>query len=126
MAAAISAGASGFASEQLRVRVAERNADRAEAEARALRRQAASAQQAADVAQEGARNLKVRADQAQGEAGLARQNLSSLTASQQLSQGFENIRSQIAEGFAALDAPAPAPTVNAEGQTTGTLINVTA
>ncbi|MBI2305723.1 MAG: hypothetical protein HYU78_00305 [Rhodocyclales bacterium] len=114
-----------FISQQLRTQQAQRRAEQADAVARALRAQASSAQQAADQAQENARNLKVRSDQAQGEAGSARQAVSSLESLSRVDRSFQSIREGIATGLAAIDA-APAPVVNAEGQTTGTLVNVTA
>lgn len=112
-------------SQQLRTQQAQHRAEQAETAARALRAQARGAQQAADQAQENARNLKVRSDQAQGEAGAARQAVVSLESLGRVDSGLQSIREGIAEGLAALDA-APAPVVNADGQTTGTLINVTA
>lgn len=126
MATAISASGSAisFGTDQLRVQQAKRNADQAEAAARALRRAATSAQQAADSAQEDARALQVRSNQAQVDAGQARQQVTSLQSVRTVQEGFETVRSQIAEGLKSLDAPAP--TVNAEGQTTGMLVNVTA
>ncbi len=119
---------SGFVTQQLRTQQAERAAEQAEANAQALRRQASAAQQAADRAQADARNLKVRSDQAQSEAGSARQAVVSLESLGELEQGFDALRQGIADGLAALTevAVAAAPVVNAEGQTTGTLINVTA
>ena len=118
------AGAISFGTDQLRVQQAKRNADQAEASARSLRRAATSAQQAADATQESARTLQVRSDQAQVDAGQARQQVTSLQSVRTLQQGFDTVRTQIAEGLKSLDAPAPV--VNAEGQTTGTLVNVTA
>lgn len=121
-----SGAVSGFVSEQLRVQLAQRNADQAEAAARALRRQAADAQLEAEVAQEGARTLKVRSNQADGEAGQARLAVSSLESVGKLQSGLTAVRTQVADTLKAIDAPAPTPAVNAEGQTTGTLVNVTA
>jgi hypothetical protein len=63
---------------QLRVQQAQQNAQRAEAEARALVASARAAQSNADRAQEGARSLKVQADQAQGDASQARQGVDAL------------------------------------------------
>lgn len=123
-AIALTGSTAGFVTEQLRIQQAQRNADQAEAAARALRREATSAQREADNAQESARSLKVRSDQAQSDAGEARQQVTSLAQVQTVQQGFETLRTQIAEGLQSLDAPAP--TVNAEGQTTGVLVNVTA
>ncbi len=122
---AATGSAAGFISAQLRVQQAERNADQAEASARVLRRAASNAQREADSAQESARMLKVRSDQAQSNAGLARQQVTSMTQLQSVQQGFEAIRTQVADSLSSLDAAA-APTVNAEGQTTGVLLNVTA
>lgn len=123
MAAAIGASSSafGFATDQLRVQQAKRNAEQAEAAANALQRQAAGAQRQADAAQENARSLKVRSDRAQGDAGQARQQVSSLQSVQGLQQQFSTIRTQISEGLAALDTPSVS--INAEGQATGTLVN---
>ena len=127
MAVSTITGGAGFVSEQLRVQLAKRNAEQAEVTARSLSRQAAVAQQAADVAQEGARVLQVRSDQAQSNAGQARQQVTTLQSVQTLKQELSTTYSQIAAGLAVLDAPpAPSPSVNAEGQTTGTVVNVTA
>ena len=114
--------------QQLRLQQAQRNADQAEVSARSLRQQARVAQQSADRAQEGARSVKVQADQAQSNAGSARQQLISLESVSQLQTGFDTARQQIAQGLTSLDQPAPvvAPVVNADGQATGTLVNVTA
>ncbi|MCP5268881.1 MAG: hypothetical protein H6943_07580 [Zoogloeaceae bacterium] len=121
--------ASALGTQQLRVQQAQRSAEQAEASARALRQQASVAQREADRAQEGARNLQVSADSAEGRAGLARQQLVSAESLGQVRQGFDAIRGQISEGLKGLDAPvapAAAPVINSEGQTTGTLVNVTA
>lgn len=120
-----SQSAGGFIAQELRTQQAQRRAEQAEANARALQAQARGAQLEADQAQESARNLKVRSDQAQGEVGAARQALASLGSLARVDAGFQSIREGIADGLASLDA-APVPVVNAEGQTTGTLINVTA
>ncbi|MFA7292699.1 MAG: hypothetical protein WC023_10680 [Rhodocyclaceae bacterium] len=129
---AISAGSSssvsGLVSQQLRLQQAERSANQAEASARALRRQAQVAQQSADRAQEGARSVKVQADQAQVNAGSAQQQLVSLKSINQLQSGFDTVRQQISLSLESLDVSAStaAPVINADGQATGTLLNVTA
>lgn len=117
-----SGSATGFVVEQLRVQQAKRNAEQTEAAARSLQRQASAAQREAVAAQEGARSLQVQSDQAQSEAGQARQQVASLAAVQTVQEGFQTIRTQIAASVKALDAPAPS--INAEGQTTGTVVNV--
>lgn len=114
------------ASQQWRVQQAQQGAQQAEAEARALRRQASSAQREADRADENARDLKVRSDQADSRAGNARQAIASVDSLEKVDSGFNALREGIAEGLAAIDSPAPVPVINAEGQTTGTTINVTA
>lgn len=115
----------GFVMQQLRTQQAERTAEQAEANARTLRRQASAAQQEADTAQENARDLKVRSDLAQGEVGSARQAVASLAALDEVGRGFDTLRRSVADAQAAPTLP-PAPVVNAEGQTTGTVVNVTA
>lgn len=113
-------------SQQMRTQQAQRTADQAEAAARALRQRAASAQQAADQAQESARNLKVQADQADTRAGSARQAVVSVDSLSRVETSFNSLREGIA---AALAVPATTPAegvANAEGQITGTLIDVTA
>lgn len=111
------------ASQQWRVQQAQQGAEQAEAEARALRRQAGAAQREAERADENARELKVRSDQADSRAGSARQAVDSVSS-------LVSLRDGIAEGLASIDsstaAPAPVPVINAEGQKTGTTINVTA
>jgi hypothetical protein len=104
------------------VQQAKRNAEQAESTARALQQQASAAQREAAHAQEGARSLQVQSDQAQSTAGQARQQVASLSAVQTVQDGFQTLRTQIAAGVKALDAAVPS--VNAEGQTTGTLVNV--
>lgn len=116
----------GFVSQQLRVQQAERNADQAEASARALLQAASVAQRNADRAQEGARELQVQAGQADAAVGTARQQVATVASATKLQSGFETIRGQISQALKSFDQPAAAPVVNAEGQTTGTLVNVTA
>lgn len=118
---------SSLISQQVRVQQAERKADQAEASARSLRQAAAAAQRNADRAEEKARVLEVRSDQADFAVGSARQQATSVASAIELQGSFDSIRQQIAAGLESLDAPtATAPVVNAEGQTTGTLVNVTA
>lgn len=120
-----SSSTSGLLTERLRVQQAQRTAEQAETTARALSRQATAAQREADLAQEDARTLKVRSDQAQSNAGQARQQVVSLESVKTVQQGIDSIRSQIATTLQSQDTP-PAASINAEGQTTGTLVNVTA
>jgi len=121
-------GAFGQATAQLAVQQAQRAADRAESAARRLRADATTAQHSADREQERARELQVRSSQAESEVGSARQRVSSLTAADRLQSDFGSLRENIADALVGLDQPAPAsaPVLNAEGQTTGTLVSVTA
>jgi len=113
---------------QLQLRQAQSEADRAEQNARALRARAQTAEREAVRAQEGARALRVESDQAQERAGLARQDVSALRSLQGAVEDIGALRQQISflrEGGQATAAPAQ-PIVNAEGQTTGTVVNTTA
>jgi hypothetical protein len=121
-----SQSASDALAQQLRVQQVKRSADQAEATARALRQQAGDAQQSADRARENARSLTVEADKAQGKAGTARQQLASLSSVTEVQEGISALREKVSSVIQAIDAPTPAPVVNAEGQTTGTVVNVTA
>ena len=116
---------------QLQQQQAQRNADQAEQKARALQDKARDAQSVADQAQENARSIKVRSDQAQGDANDARQGLVSPKSLEQVQSGFNELRDQIRKVISPTDGPEAAsgnaaPVVNSSGQTTGTLVNVTA
>lgn len=114
-----------FVMQQLRTQQVERTAEQAEANARTLRREAASAQQEADAARENARDLKVRSDRAESQAGSARQAVVSQAELSKVGRSFEALGRSVASSSPE-PTPTPAPQVNAEGQTTGTVINVTA
>lgn len=120
---------------QLQRQQAERNADQAEQRAQALQAQTRQAQSEADRAEERARSLEVDTDQAQGDAARARRGVAASNSLQQLDTQFTELRGQIqtvasadsAESAAApTPAPAAPPVVNAQGELTGTVINVTA
>ena len=125
---------------QLRLQQAQRNADLAEREARALHASAQAAQANADRAQQGARELQVKSDQASLNAGRARLGLAAeRSAAERLSElgvragrvaeavaAREATPAPVTPAVAAPPAVAPKPVVNAEGQTTGTLISVSA
>lgn len=117
---------------------AQRNAERAEQEARSLAASARAAQQVADRAQENARDLKVQSTQASSDAGRARQGVSALRstaeARTELGARIERVAEVLttsSDPVAPLASTAPAavaPTsvVNTDGQTVGTLISVAA
>jgi chromosome segregation ATPase len=113
---------------QIQLQQAQRNADQAEQQARALQSQARQAQSAADRAQEAARSLQVDSSQARTNADSARRGVVALSSLNEVQAGIGELREQIAQ---VLTTPtpvqeAPAPVVNTSGQQTGTLVNVTA
>lgn len=119
-----------LAFQQLRLQLAQRNADQAQQTAKALQDQANSARVAANRAQENARSLEVQSAQAQENAGRARQGLAALKTSGQyqiqLAPTVENAPQAAAPTPAVQAAPQNPPVVNSEGQVTGTVISVTA
>ena len=117
--------------QQLRLQQAERNARQAEQTARALQAEARDAQQKLLDAKEEARLIGSQADQAQANAGRARQGLAALRTvgelQSRLSSALVQVRekSKIAEPAAPSQGSTPA-VLNAQGQTTGSVINTTA
>ena len=114
---------------QLQQQQAERNADQAEQRARSLQGQARAAQSEADRAQENARNLQVESNTAQSEAGEAKRNLVAMRSLQDVQTQFSDLRQQIGKILkpeTTTETTALAPVVNAYGQETGTVVNVTA
>jgi hypothetical protein len=118
---------------QIQQQQAQRNADQAEQQARALQARAREAQSAADRAQENARSLQVESSQAQGEAESARRGLASIRSRDEF---LTRLSGQVEKISAALTKPTEVvqpssvavaqPVVNAYGQATGTTVNVTA
>jgi hypothetical protein len=114
--------------DQLQFQQAKQFAERAAQNARLLQAKARDAQTAADQAQENARVLGVKADQAQGVAVQADRNVRSSEASAQISLAVTGV---VAEAVQTVQAQQPAqvqaaPTVNTQGETIGTVVNVTA
>lgn len=112
--------------QQLKVQQAKQNADRAEMIARSLRAQADSAQREAERAQEKARILYIRSDQAETAAGKARQGVAMIESAGEMRMRLANTVTQAVERVAGVQPGAAAPVVNASGQVTGTVLNVTA
>lgn len=117
--------------QQLRLQQARQNADRAEAEARALQEKAATAQQVANQADENAREISTQADQAGMNAGRARQGLAAIRSAGQMQAQIVQKADQIIEAqkpaeAAASTAQSGSGVVNAQGQVTGTVVNTTA
>lgn len=113
---------------QLQQQQLQRAADQAEARARALQAQAREAENVAVRAQENARSLKVQSGQAEGEArnaalGLARSNAARSLNS---SGNAHEVTSTVPASRSVATEQGIQPVVNAEGQTTGTLISVLA
>lgn len=111
---------------QLQRQQAERAADQAEQRARALQAETQRARSEAEQAQERARSLEVETDQATSEAQRARSGLAAARSLQQVDAQFGQLREQIAQVVAPEPAAAPParPVVNAQGEVTGTVINV--
>lgn len=114
---------------QLQQQLASRSADQAEQRASALREKARAAQSVADQAQQNARSLKVESDQAQSQAGEARRGVTGMSSLGKVEAQLGNLREQIGQILqpqVVATAVSSAPVVNALGQETGTLLNVTA
>jgi len=116
---------------QLQQQLASRSADQAEQRASALRDRARVAQSVANQAQESARSLKAESDQAQGQASEARRGAVQMNSLGKVQAQLSDLRGQISKVLQpdvsrAEVVVAPAPVVNAFGQETGTLVNVTA
>jgi chromosome segregation ATPase len=116
---------------QLQQQLASRNADQAEQRASALRDRARVAQSVAAQAQENARSLKAESDQAQGQASEARRGVVQMNSLGEVQAQLGDLREQIGKVLQSDISPVDtvvtlAPVVNAFGQETGTLVNVTA
>lgn len=121
-------GATSAAFAQLQRQQAERNAEQAEQRARSLQAETQQAKSEADRAQERARSLEVETDQATEEAGRARSGLVASNTLRQVDVRVGELREQITPAppaeAPASDVPAPRPVVNAQGEVTGTVINI--
>ena len=119
--------------QQMQVQQAQRNADQAEQNARALQAQAGNARRSADRAQENARSLEVQSSQAQAYADRAQQGVATYRSEVQtvskLAGAYDKV-SQAMHGAQVQQPQAPqqnVPTVvNSQGQTTGQVVNITA
>lgn len=115
---------------QIQQQAAQRNVDQAEQQASTLRARAQDAQLVAERARENARSLNVRANEAQGEASQARLGLATQKAVGEVQTQLADRHDQIVrllqpETSEEIVIP-PAPFVNALGQSTGNIVNVTA
>jgi hypothetical protein len=118
--------------QQLRLQQAQRNAERAEQLAGALRGQAADARREADRAQENARELAVRSSQADDAAGRAHRGLALIESVGGMQATLSAVLDRVsgaAENGKTSRMPAfttAAPVVNTTGQMTGTVVNTVA
>lgn len=114
---------------QIQQQQAQRTADQAEQRANVLQSQAREALGEASRAQEKARTLQVESDSARSDAGEARRNIVAQRSVNTIQTKLDDLQGQIAR---VLESPSlsasqnSAPVVNASGQQTGTVINVTA
>ena len=122
--------------QQLRLQEARRTADEAQFKAQALQSQANDAQRTADREQERARSLRVDASQAQAQAGQASQGLQAIQSLSQFSTNLGKVYTEVAKAqqgaqpntgaTPAQSAPTTPSVLNAQGQTIGKVVNVTA
>ena len=117
---------------QLQQQRAEQAADQAEQNARSLQAQARDARSAADRAEASARSLDVQSEQASNQASRDRLNLASASSMKGVQVPTDTrvqqtaVTNGVAPPVAAPVAVQAAPVLNAQGQTTGRLINVQA
>lgn len=117
---------------QMQQQQAQRSADQAEQQARSLKAMAQDAEATAAQAQENARTLKVQSSQAQGEAESARRGVAAMKSLGVVQAQFAGLRQQISDVLSPTEPVAggstgvAAPVVNAYGQQTGGMVNVTA
>lgn len=120
---------------QVQLQQAQRNAEQARVRAESLQAQASDAQRAADSAQSRATSLRGEANQAQADAGRAALGVAAVQTwgetKTQLNSAYTGIvkaqqAQQVAEPRAQAQAQAPQPVVNAQGEMTGTQLNLTA
>jgi hypothetical protein len=114
-----------YAWQQIQLQQAQRNADQAQAGARALRQQADAAQRIADREQEAARSLGVQADQAQQAAGQANRGLQTIRATGVLAAQLNTQVTNVVKAVTG-NTVTPSPVVNAQGQVTGKVVNTSA
>jgi hypothetical protein len=116
---------------QLQQQQAQRAADQAELQARSLQAQARDAQTVAEQAKENARSLSVRADQASSEASSAALGLVQSRSLAKTQGQLTDLQQQVKSALVSLSgtsasAGSAKPVLNAEGQTTGAVINIKA
>lgn len=115
---------------QIQQQLAQRSVKQAEQQASTLRAKAQDAQSVAERARENARSLNIQANKAQGDASQARLGLATQKAAgevqTQLTDRHDQIVQLLQPDASVKMITTPAPVVNAQGQATGNLVNVTA
>lgn len=114
---------------QLQQQQAQRAADQAELKARSLQAQAREAQSVAQQARENARSLSVRADQASSEASSAALGLVQSRSLAKTQGQLTDLQQQVKSVLVSLSGTSTStgsakPVLNAQGQTTGSVINI--
>jgi hypothetical protein len=113
--------------QQFKLSLAERNADQAEQQARALRSQADSAQREASQAQQNARSLEVEAGNAENTAGAARRGITTMRAVEDTGSRLAATYDRLAQvQTVTVDSADTAAVVNTQGQVTGQVVSVAA
>lgn len=116
---------------QLQLQQAQRNAERADANARSLQAQARQAQQVAVQAQAEARSISSQADQAQSDASQAKLSLAVIRNGSQVQSELTSSVGNLTETLKVASPVAATlgtaiPVINTQGQITGTVVNTTA
>ena len=121
-------GSSSAVMGQLQQQQAQRNAEQAGQRARSLQNMAQAAQREADQAQGNAQTLKTDSVQARNDANSAQRNLAAMSSLGKVDASLGELRNQISNVLASptMASKAPPAYTNADGQVTGTLINVKA
>lgn len=111
--------------QQLQLQQARQFAERAAQNASQLQARASDAQAQADRARENARAQQVAADQAQGVAVQAQGSVRATEATGQIGPQISSVAAEAVQTQQSVQAQVQ-PTVNTQGETIGTVVNVTA
>jgi hypothetical protein len=113
--------------QQFKLSQAERNADRAEQQARALRSQADSAQREASRAQDNARGLQAEAGKAEIRADQAWRGVATIKTVEDMGTRLSTVYDRVAQvQTVPTEATTSDTVVNAQGQVTGQVVSVAA
>lgn len=113
--------------QQFKLSLAERDADRAEQQARALRSQANAAQREVSRAQDNARSLQVQAGKAEANADQASRGIAAVRTVEDMGTRLSAVYDRVAQVQAVPVETAPSDAVvNAQGQVTGQVVSVAA